>query len=101
MTEQEVYSILKNNTNVEDHGEHEWDNSWLGVGIKNSAEILNERRYTLLGWFTLTQPKISLMGITLDIGVVCEDEYGERFWCHYAKEWLEDDIKTYEERKND
>ena len=72
MSEEEVYSILKNNNNVLDHGEHEWDNSWLG-GIQVIAEGITRSNYTLIGWFTLIQPKHYAEGIDLDIGIVCED----------------------------
>lgn len=97
MTEEEVYSILKNNSNVLDHGEHEWDNSWLGCSIHDIAEGVTRNNYTLIGWFTLTQPKHYTDGIDLDIGVVCEDSDGIRFWCHYTSRWLEDDLAIYEE----
>jgi len=96
MTEVEVYSILKNNTNVQDHGEHEWDNSWLVVGIEELAKELTKRNYTLIGWFYLSQPKGYIEGLDLDIGIVYEED-GNRFWCHYAKKWLDDDIEFYEE----
>lgn len=96
MSEEEVYSILKNNNNVLDHGEHEWDNSWLG-GIQVIAEGITRSNYTLIGWFTLIQPKHYAEGIDLDIGIVCEDSDGVRFWCHYSSRWLKDDLATYEE----
>lgn len=100
MTEEEVYSVLKNNTDVQDHGEHECDNSWLGCGIKDITEGVTKGNYTLLGWFPLAQAKNYTTGIDLDIGVVCEDEDGNRFWCHYAKKWLDDDLDFYEETHN-
>ena len=99
MTEIEVYSILKNNNNVQDHGEHEWDNSWLGCSIEDMTEELNKNNFTLIGWFNLSQIKKYTESINLDIGIVCEDEDGERFWCHYAKKWLDNNIEDYERSK--
>lgn len=94
----EVYNILKNNNNVQEVGTHEYDNSWLISSIEELTNKLNEKEYRLIGWFPLSAPKKYADNIYLDIGIVAEEEDGYRFWCHYIKRWLEDDIEEYEEK---
>lgn len=101
MTEFEVYSILKNNTDVQDYGEHEYDNSWLVPGVDNITEELTKRNYILIGWFYTYCPKFYTESLTLDIGIVCEDEFENRFWCHYSKKWLDEDLEEYERKMSD
>lgn len=99
MTEQEVYEILKNNSNVMDYGEHEWDNSWLRE-IPVMTKRLNEYGDRLIGWFPLSTPAYCC-GIKQDIGIVAERQDGTRYWCHFMSDMIESFIEEYEEERNE
>lgn len=64
-------------------GYHEMWNSWLcAANLAEMASELNEYKLRIIGYATLTTPKITMFGTILDIGVVAEHENGERIWCH-------------------
>lgn len=68
-------------------GYHEMWNSWLFASdLAEMASNLSEHKLRLIGYATLTTPKVTMFGMTLDIGVVAEYEDGERIWCHCSNE---------------
>ena len=70
-------------------GYHEMYNTWICVGdLAEMASILNEDKLKIIGYATLTTPKVTMFGTTLDIGVVAEYEDGERIWCHTSSEHI-------------
>ena len=70
-------------------GYHEMWNSWLCAGsLAEMASYLNEHKMSILGYATLTTPRITMFGTTLDIGVVAEYKDGERIWCHTSSEHI-------------
>ena len=99
MTEEEVILALQTEIYGET-GEHEWDNTWIAYGLKDFTEAINTHypKITLLGYFWLQEPKHWIDGLDLDIGLVCEEEYGYRFWCHFPSKFIEEMIETYKER---
>lgn len=75
-----------------DSNSHTMWNAWLGADAYELAQSLHDNRLKLLGWFPLDSPKYSWLGEPLDIGVAAEYPDGEKMWCHYSKEWLNDII---------
>lgn len=70
-------------------GYHEMWNTWICVGdLAEMASYLNEHKLRIIGYATLTAPKLTMFGTTLDIGVVAEYEDGERIWCHTSSEHI-------------
>ena len=68
-------------------GYHEMWNSWLCArDLAEMASTLKEHKLRIIGYATLTVPKTTMFGTTLDIGVVAEYEDGERIWCHTSDE---------------
>ena len=68
-------------------GYHEMWNSWLFAdNLVAMASNLKEHKLRIIGYATLTVPKLTMFGTTLDIGVVAEYEDGERIWCHTSDE---------------
>lgn len=79
-------------------GYHEMWNSWLCAGsLAEMASELNEHKLKIIGYATLTTPRTTMFGTTLDIGVVAEYKDGERIWCHtsnkHIKYLLDKEIK--------
>lgn len=87
-TIQEIKEALSHNLGQVD-GYHEMWNSWLCAGnLAEMASNLKEHKLRIIGYATLTAPKTTMFGTTLDIGVVAEYEDGERIWCHTSSEHI-------------
>ena len=68
-------------------GYHEMWNSWLFANnLAEMASNLKEHKLRIIGYATLTTPKLTMFDTTLDIGVVAEYEDGDRIWCHASDE---------------
>ena len=78
-----------------DVGEHEWDNTWIEYNVIDLATKLYCANYTLLGYFWLQEPKPFIPRMPLDIGLVCENAVGDRFWCHCSKKMLDEMIEEF------
>lgn len=76
-------------------GEHEWNNSWIEYNLIDLASNLYCANYELLGYFWLQEPKPFIPSMPLDIGLVCEDAEGNRFWCHCSKKMIDMMIEDY------
>ena len=74
----EIREALNHNLGQVD-GYHEMWNSW---------PYLKEHKLRIIGYATLTTPKLTMFGTTLDIGVVAEYDNGERIWCHTSSEYI-------------
>ena len=82
----EIREALNHNLGQVD-GYHEMWNSWLCASdLAEMASYLKEHKLRIIGYATLTTPKLTMFGTTLDIGVVAEYEDGERIWCHTSDE---------------
>lgn len=85
-TIQEIKEALNHDLGQVD-GYHEMWNSWLFArNLAEMASNLKEHKLRIIGYATLTTPKLTMFGTTLDIGVVAEYEDGERIWCHTSNE---------------
>jgi hypothetical protein len=73
---------------------HEMWNGWIGCDPYEFAQNLDKYHLIILGYFKLKSLK---PGTLLDIGIVAEDEDGERFWCHYSSKWIKDWKDEYPE----
>ena len=61
------------------------------------AKACKEKNFTVIGHCTDIVPKHSWAGELLDVGICCETEDGERFWCHDSKKQLDEMIERYGE----
>lgn len=85
---QEIKEALNHDLGQVD-GYHEMWNSWICArDLAEMASNLNEHKLRVIGYATLTTPKLTMFGTTLDIGVVAEYEDGERIWCHTSSEHI-------------
>lgn len=88
-TIQELKEVLNHDLGQVD-GCHEMWNTWLcASNLAEMASILKEHKLKIIGYATLTTPRRTMFGTTLDIGVVAEYEDGERIWCHTSSEHIE------------
>lgn len=65
---------------------HEMWNGWIDVNPYDMASNAKDNHIMIVGWFKLS---IQKWDGDLDIGIVAEDEDGERFWCHASSKWFE------------
>lgn len=92
----EIYDILSGSEYVGDPGRHEMYNGWLGRTCQELYRNLNKENWKLIGWFYLQAIKHGWF-VDSDIGIIVEDETGERFWCHYSKESIDRMCVVYKE----
>ena len=54
--------------------------------------IEDDEEFEIVGVCYEIEPKSGVVDITwlYDVGVVCEYKDGERFWCHYKSDYLQD-----------
>lgn len=90
---EEIYVALQNKLLYEEIGYHEMWNSWLSYDLYTMAQYCRKEKMKIVGYSEDIIPKHSWTGELLDIGVCCEYENGERFWCHCSR-----DIFDYLER---
>lgn len=89
-----IYDILSGPEYKGDRGFHEMDNSWLGGTIEEFYVLLQKKKLSLIGWFSLPNIKHGFF-CDCDIGIIAEDENGERFWCHDQKENIDFSCSEY------
>lgn len=85
----EVVKQLQNTVYYDAIGYHEMWNGWIGTDAYEFAQALEYENIKIIGVCYDIPEKNGLID-TFDIGIVCEYEDGERFWCHYKSEWLKD-----------
>lgn len=90
-TAKKILKNLNNRLQYDEIGYHEMWNSWLYCDIYEMADYCEKVKMMVVGYCTDIIPKIAMLsGDTLDIGVCCEYEDGERFWCHYRSSDLKE-----------
>lgn len=92
----EVYDILSGAEYIGDRGSHEMYNGWLGSTCQELYKNLKDEDWKLIGWFWLSNVKHGYFS-DCDIGVIAEDNDGERFWCHYTKQEIDYMCECYKE----
>ena len=81
-------------------GYHEMWNSWLSVDPYEMAAQCMKNKITVVGYMKLSQPKFSWKdNEPYDIGICCEYEDGERFWCHAWSGLLKTLNENFESRE--
>lgn len=93
----EVYKNIQNKLHYDEIGYHEMYNAWLYGDPYRMAKACKERDIKVIGHCTDITPKHSWAGELLDVGICCEMEDGERFWCHDSKKNLDEMIERYGE----
>lgn len=89
-----IYEILSGSEYIGDHGYHEMYNGWIGQNCQWLYKNLQEESLQLVGWFWLSEIKHGWFD-DCDIGIIAEDKDGERFWCHYSKESIDQMCEMY------
>lgn len=94
-----VVEGLKIHLQPDEIGYHEMDNHWLGCSAFEMAEALEEMDGHVAGICPEIVPKQTMFsGSTLDVGVCVEMSDGDRFWCHWFMESVEDVIRNFQRR---
>ena len=92
----EIFEILSGREYVGEVGQHEFDNSWLGSTCQELYNNLKNQNFKLIGWFWLQSVKHGFFN-DCNIGIIVENETGDRFWCHYTKQGIDVMCELYEE----
>lgn len=75
---------------IDECGYHEMWNAWIGVDPYEMAAYATKHKFKVVGHAVLPFAKTPMFGgDPLDIGICCEYEDGERFWCHARSSYLE------------
>lgn len=97
-TAKEVISNMQNKLYKDQIGYHEMWNSWLYGSPYEIAKACIDNKMKIIGQCNDIVHKTNMFsGRTLDIGVCAEYEDGERFWCHFSTEDLNDMLKIWGE----
>ena len=89
-----IVKAIKNEVPFEPEciGSHEMWNSWIDVDPYQMASNCLYEHITVIGFCYLRrESKFLSTDTVLDIGVVAENEDGERFWCHANSKWFNDE----------
>ena len=88
----EVVERLQRTIPLGDIGYHEMWNGWIGCDAFEFAQACVDENFEIVGVCYEIEPKPGVVDLTwmYDIGVVCEYKDGERFWCHYKSDYLQD-----------
>ena len=90
----EVMVNIQNKLHGDELGYHEMWNSWLFGSPYEIAKECIRNKIMVVGYSTDIVPKYGLLDADVaDVGVCAEYEDGERFWCHYKMEYLNDMIE--------
>lgn len=63
-------------------GYHEMWNGWIDPDPYIMASECKKNNMHVVGLVRLLFPKTSFFGEVLDVGICCEYDNGQRFWCH-------------------
>lgn len=98
----EIMKNIHNKMLIDECGYHEMWNAWIGVDPYEMAALAAKHKFKIVGHTVLSFPKRPMFGgEPLDIGICCEYEDGERFWCHARSSYLVDMVKFYERHKEE
>lgn len=93
-----VLKNIQNKLHYDEIGYHEMWNAWLYLDPYELAQACRRNKITIVGHCTDIIPKTALFsGEILDVGVCAEYEDGERFWCHWKMQDIEDMFENYPE----
>lgn len=87
----ELIAAMKNKIPFEpaNIGYHEMWNGWLDCDPWDMAAKCEDQKIKIVGYCELeAYSRENTFNIDLDIGVVAEDEFGSRFWCHASSNWF-------------
>lgn len=94
----EVMKNIQIKLHYDEIGPHDMWNAWLSYDPYEMAQYCARHKLTIVGHCTDIMPKIAMItGETLDVGVCVECEDGDRFWCHWKMQYIEDSIEDYPE----
>ena len=83
-TAKEIVQGLQNKLYSPGDAYHEMWNGWIGINPYEMAQDIVKHKLIIIGYFPL-----STVLDTRDIGIVAEDEDGDRVWCHANSVWFE------------
>ena len=84
-----IVKALKNKIPDYEFGYHEMWNAWVDIDPYAMAKACKENNMKIIGVVYLSVPKYSLLGEIMEVGICCEYENGERFWCHTFRSTIE------------
>lgn len=92
----EVVENIQKPLHRDEIGYHEMWNSWLfGTAYEVAAACVKENIRIVGNCKDITPKRNMISGEKLDLGVCAEYEDGERFWCHYSAQMLEDMLELF------
>lgn len=93
----EVIKALQNRLAEYEIGYHEMWNSWIRYDPYEMAAECQNRKIKVVGVCGDITPKRNLFdhNLILDIGICAEYSYGERFWCHASRAYLDEMLAEY------
>lgn len=91
-----VINALKNRVESYELGEHTMDNGWTDIDAYQMAKYCSERNIRPYGVCYNITPRQTFCGELLDVGICAVDADGDKIWCHYKKEWLEEIFDNWE-----
>ena len=97
----EIVKNIQKKLNRDEIGYHEMWNAWISYDPYEMAKYCIKEKIEIVGCCYDIIPKISFTGTMLDVGICVEYEDGERFWCHYRSETIEDMLRNYNKEQND
>lgn len=97
---EEIAAILRGPAYVGDWGYHEMWNGWIGGDPLDMADYMSkDHPLTLIGWAPLDEIKHGWF-TNSDIAIIAEYvEDGERFWCHWSRESIDNGLEYFEYKK--
>ena len=92
----EILKNISTKLQIDVCGYHEMWNAWVSIDPYEMAAYAQKHKFKIVGHTVLSIPKLPMFGgDPLDIGICCEYEDGERFWCHARSSYLEDMAEYY------
>ena len=92
-----IVDARQNNLQRYEIGYHEMANGWLSPDPYEMAEYCEKNGYMVIGICKDIIPKPISDDYILDVGVCCEYEDGEKFWCHFNMDTIETMILKFKE----
>lgn len=98
----ELLNNIQTKLHRDEIGPHDMWNAWLNIDPYEMAQMCSRFNLTVLGHCTDIVPKTSWIAAdVLDIGVCVEDYDGDRFWCHWKKDYIDMMIEDFQEVSDD
>lgn len=92
---EEVCANIQNELEEYEIGQHQMYNAWLSTDAYEMAAECIDGGFRIIGHCRKIDRKITWLNTVLDIGVAIEYEDGEKYWCHWSMEWLNEMLENF------